>query len=100
MIYEYNGSSWTTVNDTVTTKRNSPAALGPQTAAVGATGGGSPSESPTNTSEEYDGTNWTTSATINTSRLNLSGTGTNTAGLIHGGTTGPGGGPTTRCCSY
>jgi hypothetical protein len=76
---EYNGSTWTEVNNMPATNKDH-AGFGIQTAAV-ACGG-----SPTTTSLNYDGTNWTASpGSLNTGRTNSGGTGTQTAGLTFGG---------------
>ena len=71
---EYDGSTWTAVNNMPATNKDH-AGFGIQTAAV-ACGG-----SPTTTSINYDGTNWTASTgSLNTGRTNAGGTGTQTAG--------------------
>jgi hypothetical protein len=76
---EYNGSTWTEVNNMPAGNKDH-AGFGIQTAAV-ACGG-----SPTTTSLNYDGTNWTASpGSLNTGRTNSGGTGTQTAGLTFGG---------------
>jgi len=76
---EYNGSTWTEVNNMPATNKDH-AGFGIQTAAV-ACGG-----SPNTTSLNYDGTNWTASpGSLNTGRSNAGGTGTQTAGLTFGG---------------
>ena len=76
---EYDGSTWTAVNNMPATNKDH-AGFGIQTAAV-ACGG-----SPTTTSINYDGTNWTASpGSLNTGRTNAGGTGTQTAGLTFGG---------------
>jgi len=57
--------------------------MGIQTAAL--TAGGQPGGPPTadiNTTEEYDGTSWTSGGNINTARSKLGSSGTQTAGLI------------------
>jgi hypothetical protein len=50
--------------------------------------GGSP-PSTTNATEKYDGSSWTSSGNLNTSRRGLAGCGISTAGLAFGGTTAP-----------
>ena len=76
---EYDGSTWTAVNNMPATNKDH-AGFGIQTAAV-ACGG-----SPNTTSINYDGTNWTASpGSLNTGRTNAGGTGTQTAGLTFGG---------------
>ena len=76
---EYNGSTWTAVNNMPSANKDH-AGFGIQTAAV-ACGG-----NPTTTSINYDGTNWTASpGSLNTGRTNAGGTGTQTAGLTFGG---------------
>jgi len=84
---EYNGSSWTSVNN-MPTATSFLSGSGIQTAAFSA-GGRTPSN--TNASYEYDGTNWTAGNNINTTRQALVGMGTQTAGIIAGGEA-PGGG--------
>jgi hypothetical protein len=77
------------------------AGCGLQTAALafGGLGSGIPTQT-----EEYDGSSWTTGATLNIARLRLGGAGTQTAGLGFGGQAPPdknateeytGGGPAT-----
>tara|TARA_R110002051_G_scaffold7533_2_gene33897 strand:+ start:2311 stop:3264 length:954 start_codon:yes stop_codon:yes gene_type:complete len=79
-VEEYNGSSWTEVNDLPATASNL-SGTGTQTAALSF--GGYPDVNATN---EYDGTNWTTGGTLNTGRELLSqNIGTQTAAMGTGG---------------
>jgi len=77
---EYNGTSWSEVNNMPGTKSNL-AGLGTQTAAL-AYGG----YSNVSTTYEYDGTNWSSGGSLGTGRELLSSNiGTQTAGLAAGG---------------
>jgi hypothetical protein len=78
----YNGSSWTSVNSLGTGDNNGGFSLGTQTAGLFAG-----VSSPNTASEEWDGTNWTAGGTLNTGRDSGAGAGTQTAGLIIGGST-------------
>jgi len=86
-VEEYNGTSWTEVNDIPAIKSRFKGA-GTQTAAV-TFGGFTPLGPNTNynTTEKYDGTNWTTSGTMNTARCYMAGFGTQTAAVCAGGAT-------------
>jgi hypothetical protein len=86
---KYNGSSWTVVNS-MNTARTSLASFGTQTAALGAGGDnyldpGGPPARPSNVTESYNGTTWTTVNNLNTARRGLGGAGIQTAGLAFGG---------------
>jgi hypothetical protein len=63
------------------------AGAGTQTATIAATGGtnGGAPTSPSNASESFNGTSWTSTSPINTTRRNARGTGLQTAALIFGG---------------
>jgi len=78
---EYNGTTWTAVNTSLTTARQR-SSSGSQTNAIFANGETSPSTTTVNT-ESYDGTTWSTNAnTANTRRAGASnngGTNANTA---------------------
>jgi hypothetical protein len=78
----YNGSSWTSVNSLGTGDNGGGFSLGTQTAGLFAG-----VSSPNTASEEWDGTNWTAGGTLNTGRDSGAGAGTQTAGLIIGGST-------------
>ena len=81
---EYNGTSWTEVNDCNTARFNM-TAFGTEAAGVLA-GVGTPSVSYGGTAEEYDGTNWTTVNPYNAPGANYrSSCGPQTAGLLAGG---------------
>ena len=89
----WNGSTWTSVAS-LNTGRNAGGSSGTQTAALYA--GGQPS-SPTyvglTNAEIWNGSAWTATGTLATSRYGLFGsgpTGTQTAGLVMGGTNAPG----------
>jgi len=86
-VEEYNGSSWSEVNDLPTIKSRFRGA-GTQTAAV-TFGGFTPLGPNTNynTTEKYDGTNWTTSGNMNTARCYMAGFGIQTAAVSAGGAT-------------
>jgi len=78
-VEEYNGSSWSEVNNN-TEGRESGSGSGTQTA--GLIFGGSPNSDAT---EEYDGTNWTNSGNLNTPIYHNGGCGIQTASLNFGG---------------
>ena len=82
-VEEYNGSSWSEVNDIPTAGRSQGAA-GTLTAGLifGA------ANSPQVKTFEYDGTNWTAGGDLNTGRKYMAGTGTQTAALAAGGSFG------------
>ena len=86
-VEEYNGSSWSEVNNLPTIKSRFRGA-GTQTAAV-TFGGFTPLGPNTNynTTEKYDGTNWTTSGNMNTARCYMAGFGIQTAAVSAGGAT-------------
>lgn len=80
---EYNGSSWTSVNNTTDTL-SSRGGAGTQTA--GLLFGGNPSPSTVTDTEEYDGTNWTAGGALNNARgYGPIAAGTQTAALCAGG---------------
>ena len=80
LVEEYNGTSWTEVNNYPIAVGNL-SGLGTQTAALGF--GGYPNVSVSN---EYDGTNWTSTGSLNTARELLSSNiGIQTAGLAAAG---------------
>jgi len=89
--FEYNGSSWTAVNNMSRTPTGSPYLSayisGSGTLTAGwAAGGGYPTAS-TNV-ENYDGTTWTASAVLPATRGGGNSSGPQTAGLYFAGTTG------------
>jgi len=63
------------------------AGTGTQTASL-AMGGETPSV--TGTTEKYDGTSWVSAPSMSTARFGSGGAGTQTAGLVFGGTPGSG----------
>ena len=84
---EYNGLSWSEQNDMATARRQlALGTMGTQTAALGA-GGYAPTQ--TNATEEYDGSNWTSGGNLGLARAALGAAGTQTAGLVFGGSTPP-----------
>jgi len=88
---EYDGSSWTSVNN-MSDARQSMSSFGTQTAAIAAAGYSKPTTSNLGTTLSYDGTNWTalsSPANVTTTRSGLAGSGTQTAGLATGGNTSP-----------
>jgi hypothetical protein len=94
---EYDGTSWTSVNDVIS--GNTQGAAGGGILTAGLFFGGTQTSVPanTNTTLNYDGTNWTTTASMTTAaRQALGGTsgGNSTAGLGFGGYV-PGPGTTT-----
>ncbi len=89
---EYNGSSWSEVNNTPTTLAMT-GSVGVQTAALqfggyGKPGGGpnpGPSSPNFSASNHYDGTNWTSGGALPSSVAYLTGAGTQTAAVSIGG---------------
>jgi hypothetical protein len=79
LVEEYDGSSWSEVNNYPISVGNL-SGTGTQTAALGF--GGYPNVTTTN---EYDGTNWTSGGALGTGRELLSGIGVQTAALGAGG---------------
>ena len=80
LVEEYNGTSWSAQNTSPVSIKQA-GSCGVQTATL--IFGGSPS---VNTTQLYDGTNWTaTGHNINTTRNSLAGMGTSTAALAVGG---------------
>ena len=89
--FEYNGSSWTAVNNMSRTPTGSPYlsayTSGSGTLTAGwAAGGGYPTA--VNNVENYDGTTWTASAVLPATRGGGNSSGPQTAGLYFAGTTG------------
>ena len=83
---QYDGSSWTEVNDLNTAKQNG-ASTGTTSAAVAVSGISGPSASLE--VEDWDGTSWTETTEVNTGRQQAAGAGTQAAGLFFGGYTWP-----------
>ena len=79
-VEEYDGSSWTTVTSIPGTTSDSMGSCGPQTNGM-VFGGQSGPGSNINSTFEYDATNWTSGGNLNTTRRDLIGAGTQTAGL-------------------
>ena len=84
---EYNGSSWTEVND-FNTNRQAHASAGANAEACLAIAGYSVSSNTTNC-ELWDGTNWTEVNNINTARRYFAGDGISTSAIAFGGGTFP-----------
>ena len=82
LVEEYDGSSWTEVNNTPVTGQSS-AGFGTQIAGL-ITGAGNP-PAPAQSTLTYDGTNWTAVANLNTARYTGGGFGTQTSGMFAGG---------------
>jgi len=90
-VEEYNGSSWTNVTS-LPQIRQDMSSFGTQTAAILASGRNRPGSVTYSTTLSYNGTSWTalgSPANVNTARIALSGSGTQTAGLATGGNTSP-----------
>ena len=87
----YNGSTWTAANAMPEVIRGG-AGGGPQTAGIVFGGHANPTYPiASNKTKYYNGTNWSVQpATMNTSRANMSGCGTQTAALAASGEPGPG----------
>jgi len=84
----YDGTSWTDDANSLNNLRSLMGSCGTQTA--GFVFGGDPV---TTSSEQWDGSTWTSTSALDSSKANLAGTGNQTAALAFGGFTGP---PTTR----
>ena len=69
----------------MTTFRYGMAGGGTQSAAFVGGGYPTPSPDPTNVTEEYNGSGWSTGGNMNTARMYIGGSGTQTAGLASGG---------------
>lgn len=82
LVEEYDGSSWTEVNDTPVTGQSS-GGFGTQTAGL-ITGAGNP-PAPAQSTLTYDGTNWTAVANLNTARYTGGAFGTQSSGIYAGG---------------
>jgi hypothetical protein len=82
---EYDGTSWTSVNDVTSGNTQGAAASGILTAGLFFGGARTSVPANTNITLNYDGTNWSTTAAMSTARVALGGAGTNTAGLAFGG---------------
>ena len=89
-VEEYNGTGWTEVADVNTARRYIGISTNGSTTAAVAAGGDTTTGSTglTGVSEEYDGSSWTEGPDLNTSGGRL-GAGTQTAGLVMTGGTGP-----------
>ena len=88
---EYNGSSWTSVNNLPVTKEAAMGGAGTLTAGlVGAGSGSDNGPAYSASSFKYDGTNWTSAGTMNQQGLGRRLTGTQTAALGMGGYVGGG----------
>ena len=84
-VEEYNGSSWSEVNNYTGTARGYLSGFGILTAGVICGGVSASPDTWYNLTEEYDGTNWTTGGTMNNARATAGTTGILTAGLVFGG---------------
>ncbi len=90
MTEEWNGTNWTEVNDLNTARVGAGGAGVSNTSAI-AFGGSVPYPSPppptvpSTVVEEWNGTNWTEVADLNTARAYIAGSGTKTAALASGG---------------
>ena len=90
-VEEYNGTSWSSANNTPVAKENSRAGAGIQTAAFNAGGSGTDNgPAYSDSTQEYDGTNWTAGGNMNQQGLSRTSCGTLTAGLGFGGYIGGG----------
>jgi hypothetical protein len=86
---EWTGASWTGIPNNPTPLRGN-TAFGIETAAVNCGGGEGVPEATVAKTQEYDGSGWTNSNNMNTGRKVAGGCGTQTLGLIAGGTGYPG----------
>ena len=91
--FEYDGTSWTTVNNMVTGESvsggSASGSTGTQTAglAVGGRFGTHGNHTARDTTEEYDGTNWAVGGTMSTARSSAWNSGIQTNAFATGGTT-------------
>ena len=89
--FEYDGSSWTAGNNMTRTPTGGPPYISAGIKASGiltagwAAGGGTPGTNANNLTENYDGTNWTASATMPVNRVSGMASGPQTAGLYFTG---------------
>ena len=84
---EYNGSSWATQPNSMSTARRSFASFGIQTAALAA--GGTTGPAVSSLTEEYNGTSWTAGGALSQARQYYAGAGIETSGLVFGGSDNP-----------
>ena len=84
-VEEYNGSSWSEVTNVPSGKFYAGGGMGTQTASIFAGGFGSPPEGVQTSVESYDGTNWSDLPSLNTGKFSACPAGTQTAGLLAGG---------------
>jgi len=80
----WDGSSWTEVND-INTARSQSAGFGTSTAALMAAGSSPPGATLKTETESWNGTNWTEVNDLNTARRYPSGAGTVSNGVVFGG---------------
>jgi hypothetical protein len=84
-VEEYDGSSWSEVNNYPSTSRGYLSGFGILTAGVICGGVTASPDTWYSLTEEYDGTNWTTGGALNNARATAGTTGILTAGLVFGG---------------
>ena len=84
---EYDGSSWATQPNSMSTARRSFASFGIQTAALAA--GGTTGPAVSSLTEEYNGTSWTAGGALSQARQYFAGAGIETSGLVFGGSDNP-----------
>ena len=84
---EYDGSSWATQPNSMSTARRSFASFGIQTAALAA--GGTTGPAVQTSTEEYNGTSWSGGGALSTARQYFAGAGIETSGLVFGGSDNP-----------
>jgi hypothetical protein len=82
---QYDGTSWTEVNDLNTGRGFMGSTTGPYTAVLGMGGNVPPA---TTKVESWNGTNWTEITALNSAKSNVAGCGTTTAALATGGSGG------------
>jgi hypothetical protein len=103
---KYDGSSWTTSGNLNTARQaGGPSSAGSQTAALyfgGATAFSTPTDATKiDATESFNGSTWSTlPAVMNTKRLGMGGSGTQTSALAFGGGVSPNANPTTATESY
>ena len=84
---EYDGSSWATQPNSMSTARRAFASFGIQTAALAA--GGTTGPATQTATEEYNGTSWTAGGALSQARQYFAGAGIETSGLVFGGSDNP-----------
>jgi len=88
VVEQYDGTSWTEINDLNTGRSRAASCATSFTAAI-ASGGASPVVTGVGNTESFNGTSWTEVNDLNSARYAFAGAGTQTAGLVFGGSPAP-----------